>query len=422
MDFLSDYWTYHRCYEIPRSYALWTGIGVLGSIIHRRVVFYHGDIEIHANMYVGLIGAQGNSKSTSCTFGRGFFQKACPESHIGPSRATPESLCTNMTKNDFPRTFTNWDGETVEVRPYAFFVNEFKNFVGRSPFDMITFLTDIYDTKIYPASTIARGLENVINPAINMIMCETPEWFIRNIKGDVISGGIMRRFILVYELEEAAPIPIIHISPDAALAKERVEKRLAEIHGTTGKFAWGDAISVYEKWYMGCYERRKKEANPTMRGYLKSKHIQIFKVMMLLDSVSDKPMRLFTKELFDEALALLNMVETNMPKLSLAAGRNELVGPQQKIIETLEQNNGWLPEKQLLRLIEVDLNPNESYNVLRHMVNTEQVFKKTYRWDGPTAGSKVDRVMVILPWKHAELQKQKEAGSTSQGGSADSTP
>lgn len=407
MNFMEDYWLHHSCYEIPRNYAFWSAFALLGSVVHRKVLYLHGDIEFHANLYVGLIGPQGSSKSTCCSFARAFFIEACSDLPVGPSRASPESLCKAMTDDKFVKSFTNWNGEPTEVRPYAFFINEFKNFVGRSPFDMVTFLTDIYDVKAYDASTIIRGAEFITNPAVNVLMCETPDWFIRNIKGDIISGGIARRFVLVYELDETEAKPFILLTPEVIEAKKRIKQRLIDMRRLTGEFKWGTGKNAYEKWYRDNHARRQKEASATMRGYLKSKNVQLYKAMMLLDVVSDKPMFSFSVDLVDTALAFLASPERNMPKLSLSAGRNEMVASYYKAIETLERNGGMMQEKALKRELELDLTPTEIYNTIRYLEETEMLHKKLMAFLN-TEGKLIERWVIITPKRLQEGIKTGE--------------
>ena len=408
MDFLGDYWTYHKCYEIPRNYALWSGIGLLSSIVHKHVQFLHGDIPITGPMYIGLIGAQGISKSTCCSFAKHFYQLACPDGHIGPSRTSPEKIASLMADDKFPRVFQNWRNEAVEVRQFAFYINEFKNFVGRGPVDMINFLTDIYDVPSYDGSTIARDVELIINPALTILMCETPDWFMRNIKGELITGGIARRFVLVYETDEPDPIPFISIPHSAAEAKKRISQRLLDIKSVTGEFQWSpSAKPLFDKWYRDTHARRIKEANQMMRGYLKSKHIQLFKVMMLLDTASDSPTLTFHPELLDHVISLLEVLEVNMPKLSMASGRNELMMAQQRILELTElgQNNdpGWVRKIYVRRAVEAEVTSQECWSIIKHLAETKQVVERKARYPGDDE----DVEMLIMPWKFAA---QKAAG------------
>ena len=117
---------------------------------------------------------------------------------------------------------------------------------------------------------------------------------------------------------------------------------------------------------------------------------------MLLDSVSDKPMRLFTKDLVDYALTLFEAIEPNMPVLGSAAGRNELSGAQQKILQIIRSAGGIMPEKRLKREIEGDLNSQETYSILRHLTDTEQLIQKEVPIPNEK-GIEVKRVMLFLP-------------------------
>ena len=397
MDLLADYWKYNSCYEIPRNYSIWSALGLVGAVMHKKVQYNHGRLPFSGCLYVGLIGKMGNSKSVSNDFAKAIFEEVCPDANIGPSRASPESLVKLMKENDFERSYTDpVSGEKELIRPFAFFVNEFKNFLGRSPVDMINLITDIYDRKFYDASSIARDLEVVMNPAINLMVCETPEWMIDNMKGNVITGGIARRFILVYENYGAEPKPFIIEPPDSLEARARVIQRLKDIKDTGGLYKFGDGANVYEAWYRDNFKIYQNEKIPMMQGYLKTKNTQLYKVMMLLDSVSDKPMRLFTKDLVDYALTLFEAIEPNMPVLGSAAGRNELSGAQQKILQIIRSAGGIMPEKRLKREIEGDLNSQETYSILRHLTDTEQLIQKEVPIPNEK-GIEVKRVMLFLP-------------------------
>jgi len=288
-----------------------------------------------------------------------------------------------MSDEKFLRCYKNAEGDLIEVRPFAFFINEFKNFVGRSPFDMLTFLTDIYDVKAYDASTIVRGLEYIINPAVNILCCETPEWIIRNIKGDVISGGFGRRIVYVYEVEDLVDKPIPVITQDARSAIERCKKRLIEAKSVVGKYTWSiPGLRVYDLWYKKNSASRRSEANVMMKGYLRTKHVQAFKLMMLLDVIKDKPMLQFTPTLLEEALYYLDGIEVNMCKLSQAAGRNELLGAQQRILDILEKEQRWMELSTIQRMIQNELGPHETFSVMRHLEESEQIVKKMVKFPG----------------------------------------
>ncbi len=405
MDFIGDYWEYNKRYEIARNYSFISGLCLLGAIVNRKVVFFHGDIELHGNLYALMVGPQGNGKSTANDLASGLFFNVCPDYEIGASTQSAEDIVTTMSKEGFAKSFTNHLGEMDEVKAYAFFINEFKDFIAYSPTRMLNFLGNIYDRKFFKASTIKRGLENIVNPCLNILGCENPDQLIGFMKNDIMTGGISRRFILVYEPGYAEARPFIEKNDEL---RAKLISRLQDVRKCVGQFQWDPTgKKFYEPWYRKKQNSLATIENKIMRGYISTKHIQLFKICMLLDVVSDKPMFLLTDELLQFGLSFLDVFEPNMPKLSAASGRNELMGSQQKVLEMLEQNGGMLPEKQLMKLVEVDLKPFEIPSMFRHLIDSGQVVKK--EWNMPNSeGVKIPRMMVILTPKWNEMLRDQE--------------
>lgn len=328
-----------------------------------------------------LVGPQGNGKTTSCDFAKKFFTEAYPELPLGASTQSAEDIVKTMCSEDFARAFKTPSGEITLVSPYAFFMNEFKNFVAYSPSRMLAFLTDIYDRDKFDSSTIKRGSEIIQNPCLTILACENPDWLIRNLRADVVSGGFSRRVIYVYEIDRAEPKPIISVTPSAIAAKDRVLQRLRDIKDLWGQFQWHESgKKFYIPWYT--HKQHNIPDNPLMGGYIGTKHIQLFKVAMLLDFVSDKPMLLLTDDILQRALVFLDALEENMPKLSLSAGRNELAVSMQKILEVIKEAGGYLSERDVKKCIETELTWQETAGVLRHLEETEQLVRKELTIDG----------------------------------------
>lgn len=408
-DFMSDYVLYHSYYEIPRNYVFWSAIATVGAVVNRKVHYRHGDIVIHGNVYVMLVGPQGNGKSVSCDFAKRFFKLACPSYHIGASTQSAEDIVSNMAKEDFPRGYTDELGNKTFFSGYAFFMNEFKNFIAYAPSRMLAFLTDIYDrVDPFDSSTIKRGVESIVNPSLNILACENPDWLINNLKNDIVSGGFSRRIIYVYELDRAEPKAFIDLDPAAVDARDRIVRHLQAASSIVGQFKWTDSG---RKWYRPWYNHKQRNlpANPLMAGYIGTKHVQLFKVAMLLDCVSPKPMLLFTDELLQLAVSFLDLIELNMPRLSQAAGRNELAAIQQRVLELILQAGGFMSEKDIKRHVEIDCNWSETASLLRHLEETDQIARQM--WKLPSGK---EEWVIYLPGKKEELVKQQALKVTKQ--------
>src|SRR5271157_4885205 len=107
-----------------------------------------------------------------------------------------------------------------------------------------------------------------------------------------------------------------------------------------------------------------------MRGYRKTKHELLVKVAACISLSAYEPMLLLEAHHLRAGLAFLDILELNRPKLSIASGRNELALPQQNILDLIERNGGAMPEQELKRQSDKDLDPTEQYKVLTHLRST----------------------------------------------------
>jgi hypothetical protein len=362
--FLQDYLIYNSGNECSRNYHIWSALVTVAATTGRRVSCRWGYFDIHPNLYVVLVGKQGFRKSTAKDIARDMFAEACPNIPIGASVQSREDIVKFMASEACLRAYTDETGSPIEYRPIVFFVNELKNFLSIDPGKMIEFMTDIYDRKFFDASTIKHGLQKIVNPCVNFLACETPVWIIDKLKSNIISGGFARRVIYVYETTRGPRITFPTITDEAKAARERCILHLQKLPEICGEFVWtAGAREFYNKWYQGI----KPPEDEVMAGYYESKHIQMLKVAMCLALMAPVPKLELTEELLRIALVLLDEIEINMPKLSVAAGRNELAIPQQRIMELLQEAKGFMREKQLKILLGKDLTPMEQMSLLTHL-------------------------------------------------------
>lgn len=376
MSVIKDFWTYCSCYEIPRNYAIWSAIGLIGATTMRRVYVRQGDVKIHGNIYVCLIGQQGIKKSTAMNFAREVYEKVFPEMPCAAAMQSREDIIKFMASDEDRFFFTNHENAQVEYHPYVLFINELKNFLSFNAAGMIEFLTDIYDRPYFNASTIKRGLESFPNPCINIIACETPQWITEKLKSAILVGGMARRMVMVYENDDTIePRPRPKVLEDAKTALLRIHDHLPKIAQLAGEFQWTPEAEVFfDDWYLKNRENMRQIDDPMMQGYLRTKDMQVLKVSMLLALGEYEPKLLLTPELLQQAIAVLDAIEPNMAKLTLAAGRNELAGPQVAALDLIERYGGCIPEKQWSNKLDKDLNPMEKSSIIRNLKDSERIY------------------------------------------------
>lgn len=383
MDFFSDYYLYHKPYCLHRSYVTFSAFGLLSAIMHRKLIYMHGDIETPPMIYTLFIGPQGNRKSTPLLFAKQMFIKVCPDLDIGASTTTAPDIVRLMAKDEFAKAFTNWRGDTVEVRPLAFFVDEFKNWIAYNPIHHLNFLGNIYGENPYKSSLIVRGIEFILNPAVTIVACENTEHLVKFMKTDIFSGGLSRRFIIVNEPGYLRRASFINEEEERVgrIAWERVKQRLIDIRKLTGEYKWdATAKRLYEKWDNDIQKDLEKETNSLMKGYLSSANVQAWKLMMLMGIVQDEPKFMFTPELFDECVAHLDLLLKNMRLIHLASSRNETMDGQGKLMDLLNGHDGKMPEKKLRQIIEGEFkNTGELLSVIKNLEDTDRIIKRQFK-------------------------------------------
>jgi hypothetical protein len=239
----------------------------------------------------------------------------------------------------------------------------------------------MYDRpKYFESDTLARNKEIIINPSLTILACTTGDWMAERLRGSLLTGGFVRRMNFVYDTYEGRPIDWPVITPEAAAAKQRILARLPALSKVAGEYKrTEEGAKVFFDWYTK--NKINLPNDPMMRGYLKTKDIQLVKVMMLADLAEYRdPTFLITPDLIELGLAILEPVEKNLPKLFMAAGRNELAVPQQRLLDLIEREPycGMIPEKLLLRE-DKDLGPDELLKVLRHLRDGGRVIKTSHR-------------------------------------------
>jgi len=304
-----------------------------------------------------------------------------PEVPIGASIQSREDIIKYMASDECLYSYVDEHGASQELRPFVLMINELKNFLSFNPGATIEFLTDIYDRggKVFNSSTIKRGLENIVNPCLIMLACEVPDWIIDKLKARVISGGFTRRMVYVYETESGPKITFPKPPPDSKKLWDRMQEHLRKIAKIVGHFEWTPGgREFYDRWYQSL----TTPTDDVMEGYYSSKQIQLLKVAMLLALSEDEPKLLFTVDNLKQGIAMLDVIETNMPKLSIASGRNELALPMMKALDTVERHGGSVTPQELKIILNKDFTPQEYFSVVRSFTDCGQLVDVKVRQNG----------------------------------------
>lgn len=393
MDFLEHYLVYNSGNMVPKRYHIWSALSILAMTMGRRIYVDQEYFRIHVPMYITLVGRQGLRKTTAKDLAKEMFIDVFPDYPLGASVMSREKIVERLSSDEFCRTYTDENQTQQTYKPLAFFVNELKNFMSINPGGMVEFLTDIYDTKAFAADTIKHGLQPIVNPCINILACETPKWLIEKLKLNIIAGGFSRRMLYIYEIERPMRITFPKKSVEAFVSEAWCKNHLRRIVNLSGPFKWADqaARDFFDKWFTTL----PNQEDEVLEGFYEAKDVLALKVAMLLGVAQAEPDLRLTVPLLTKAIGVLENIEDNLPKLSMAVGRNELALPQQRLVELLETKGGWMTEKSLSIAIDKDLNPSEQYSTLRHLTTQGRIYKEQVKFP-----SGVVRVMVMTAEKY----------------------
>lgn len=371
MDFVSQYVLARSGTEVPIRFTRWAAIALLSMASGRKVFDNLGDhFQISPWLYYGFIGDSGSGKSTAMEQAQDTLVAAIPNFPIGAAIASREELTRLMASDVCQQTYIDHNGETVQWTPLAVFAHELTNFLSFKAEPMVEFLTAIFDRKSYDSMTIKRGTEKIINPFLPMIACTTEENMTRLLRQHVFSGGMMRRFLMIPEDQEQAPITF----PQKSLAAKEAEawciEHLKKVNTLAGCFQWPkDVAEFFIDWDL----KKEVPKDPILIGYYQKKSILVRKVAMCIALADADPKLVFTIDHLQKTIALLTVNEQNMSRLTAAVGRNELMVPQTKLLRDLEKMGGMMPESHFHKRAMLDMKEYEYKGMLDALQKTHQI-------------------------------------------------
>lgn len=399
MDFISQYLKAHSGTMVIPRYTMWSALSVLATTMGRRIFVDHGHYQIHPNLYIAFVGRMGLRKSLPVDQAQAMITETFPDYPVGASVMSREQIVGRMCSQDCFRTYIDGNGNTVEWRPLALYINELENFMSINPPGMVSFLTDIYDRKLFKADTIKHGLEPLINPCINLLACATPDFIVEKLKMRLLSGGIARRLLFVYEIIRPDRITFPVKSKEAYEAEGWCKEHLRLIVTLAGEFKWSqEGRTFFDQWFRNLPAVDDK----VLEGFYEAKDVLVTKVAMLIAVANEKPELLLTKDVLTAGVAFIESIEENLPKLTIAVGRNELAVPQHKMLQLLVEKGGWMSESTFHRLAALDMAEWEYSDSIKMLKATDQIHVVYV----PYKGSKQN--VIVTPEKYEELKGKGE--------------
>jgi hypothetical protein len=217
--------------------------------------------------------------------------------------------------------------------------------------------------------------------------------------------------MFVYETERPDRITFPAIPKGGLEARERCVEHLRKVSKFVGPFKWQDqeTMDKFDKWFKSLVTPEDE----ILEGFYEAKDVLVLKIAICLAMAQAEPKLVLTWPLIELAIAFLFTVEENLPKLTIAAGRNELAIPTQALLDLLEaRGKGLMPEKAWHREALKNMNDSEYQSVRRSLQDTDQIF--IVNIPGKLNGTTTNTRSIVTARRYAEMIKSGEIKVNSQ--------
>lgn len=311
--------------EAPPHMYFWVGVSTIAGVLRRKVWIDEIKYKWYPNFYIVLVAPPGIvSKTTTMNIGHDLL-KLVPGVKFGPQVVTWQSLVTSFA--NAAETF-EYEGLHHTQSAMTISSGEFGNLLDPKDKGMVDMMVTLWDGGDIKKETKSNGMDDVINPWINLLACTTPSWIAGNFPEYLIGGGLTSRMVFVYAEQKAKYVPYLHkVTPeDYAETKANLVADLeaiaidciGEYRLTADAEAWGE--SWYERHYKG--EKPKNLDDDRFGGYFSRKQTHIHKLAMVLAAAESGEM-LITEEHLKLASTMVTDLEPDMAMVFSKIGKTD---------------------------------------------------------------------------------------------------
>lgn len=397
VDFISQYQLARQGTVVPALFTLAGALHLLSLALEKRVWVDKAQFEIFGPIHLVLIGVSGTKKSTAIRQAAKLWKKLAPEYPIGPNVCSREDVIRTMAK-DCKQSYIDHLGATVNYSPMVFHTNELENLWSFKPSSWIQFMTDIYDESSFRSGTIARGAEEVTNPFLCLFGAATPEYFEFLFKQQGITNGILRRCLLFFVTQLPARVFDPVFTPESRAALDWCQAHLEKVRKLAGPFVWDpDARAYADEWDKG---NLTPDDLQLFANYFETKDIIMQQIAMLVAAAQPEPQLRLTLLVVKRAIEILGLVEANLPKLAMLAGKNPQLATRIKMMDWLTVKDGKVPEHLFHRFASFDMQEKDYDDMLSMLQKTHQIVVQPYLHG---------QNYVFLPGAYLAMRKEQEA-------------
>lgn len=396
--FLNDYMRMVEDTESPRLFHVWSAVSGLAACLGRRCWLPFGPMTIFPNQYIALVGTPGTRKSTAASIMKRQLRKAtgvrfAPADTAGQRQGLVEAMrgagdnkefienvelavaddslagltleqiaqVTNVIEEESGDGFVS----AADKHHIMVIATELSRFIGQNNFQMLDFLTTMWDGDDYEYQT-KGGLITLKNPLINMLSCTTPTSL--NIAMPPAAGGqgFLSRMILVYgsRKHKLVPRPCEPDQDSVDAVRAGFNRAYYEVAGAFDETP--DARAYSES----LYDWQLEINDPRFGYYHERRYDHLIKLSMAL--CASRGSHIIVKEDYEEAHRILRATERGMPDALGEFGMNPLAALKQNMLEFIRAR-GTVQVEELRAVFHRDSRATDFMEAVNDLARMKQV-------------------------------------------------
>jgi DNA polymerase III delta prime subunit len=363
--------------EAPTSLLTWTGLFCISAVLKNKVRIskeYTKKYDVMPHTYIIFVGPPGVvRKSTSAGYAQelivgmneGLLAVDSAYVHLGPTSGSHVAIIDKMSNNP------GGDGSMTIIS------GEFGNIVSTMPEETYDLFAKLFDTDASALrlehSTRAHKDEVVLEPNLNLLGCTTPDWIMQN-TGYMLGGGFAARTVFVFEYKARQRRLFYKKIGPSNNELDKMKKGLIKDLAHIGQLTGGaepeneELADRMEAWYQGYVDTPAEKGAETFQA---RKHIHTLRTAIVL-SVCERDDLIITGDHFDQAIKLIDDVESKLSRGLSSMGRNPYSSSMYVILEHIEKN-GPVEEGKVLAYFFNDIPIDEQYKIFEVLKVSGQI-------------------------------------------------
>lgn len=326
--------------ESPEIYHLWSGLTAISSALQRKCYCNWGALRgyVYPNLFVALVGPPGGRKGTAMKVAKQMVQKleiSMGADSLGSTQALYQSLIESEN------SYVDHLGMTRKHKSLSIWAEEFQVFLNDRDQMLLGSLTDLFDcADSWKYKTLTRKTEDISNCFITIIGAITPSLLQSKLSQDAVGGGLISRIIFVVGQGPKQRVALQYFTEEEEAIHKMLENDLQEIANMSGQFTLSkEFLKAYVRWYEQDYD---ESGVPSERflGYNHRRPLHLNKVCMLVSAAASDQM-IITEDHFEEALAIMQATETEMPNAFYGLGLSSQANVYAKILSFIETRESF---------------------------------------------------------------------------------